>query len=240
MVLLGSYIDLRPHLMTLIMAPLVLWLLYCSEDKPNYIWVVPVAICVWANVHGGFIFGIGMIFLWTACNIVESLIRNRTMDIRRNWQSATASIVAVLLAGYANPFGTTNLTEPFKMIKDNIWRNVAEWLPIWIKADFGSVWEFIMVLIIIIVLFVINYVISTISTGKKPISSKQKKSKKLAQKGNKTHQSGGKSIIAFEMILSFAAVFMGVNPIQERISKSYRNEEGYIYFASCFCLIHRL
>lgn len=145
-----SFIDLRSNMMTLIFAPLVLWMLYRSYERSGLIWWVAGLVGLWSNVHGGFIFGLGMMFLWAVCLLVPQILTNRTLDFKRNWQVITAPVVAALLAAFANPFGPVNLTHPLVMLSQSAWLNVAEWQPIWGVIRFGSVWEFIFVIIITI------------------------------------------------------------------------------------------
>ncbi len=144
-----SFIDLRSNMMTLIFAPLMLWLLYRSYEHPARIWWAAGLMGIWANTHGGFIFGLGMMFLWAVCLIVPEVLANGMAGFKRYWQLVAAAVTAVLLAAFANPFGPVNLIHPLLMLSQSAWLNVAEWQPIWGVIRFGSVWEFVLMILLI-------------------------------------------------------------------------------------------
>lgn len=160
-VLLGvrSYIDLRPNLTSLFFTPLVLWLLYRSRGKPHNIWPAMIAIWLWSAMHGGFVFGLGLLGLWSLLQLLPHLrqadaevrrrIKAKDKDTRRHPPSATAlaaktwwpfpaaSAGAILLATFATPFpltgtnwDTANLTHSMVVGASDLWRGVQEWHPI--------------------------------------------------------------------------------------------------------------
>ena len=73
-----SFIDLRPNLTTLMFAPVMLFLLYRTIDRRRGIWLTMVVFgVVWANLHGGFIFGLAVMGLWGICMIVPPVFYHR-------------------------------------------------------------------------------------------------------------------------------------------------------------------
>jgi len=145
-----SYIDLRPNLSSLMFAPLALWLLYRSGRHRRGIWIVAaVTGLLWANFHGGFIFGLGMMGLWAACRILVAINQDGPAEaLRRHWQSLAAVASAIVLAGVASPFGLTNLSHPLLVTNSKFWRYVPEWRPIFSQrpAPALTTWEFFIVL----------------------------------------------------------------------------------------------
>lgn len=70
-----SFIDLRPNLTTLMFIPVMLYVLYWTQDRPRRIWWVMVIFGVlWANLHGGFFLGLLVMGLWAACMIVPPML----------------------------------------------------------------------------------------------------------------------------------------------------------------------
>ncbi|MCJ7544465.1 MAG: hypothetical protein MUP47_07880 [Phycisphaerae bacterium] len=148
-----SYIDMRANLTTLTVAPLALWLLFKTRQNVHWIWAVMVLNGVWANMHGGFIFGLGMTALWAG-----ALLMQRTVEAasgrasawavlraagRAAWPLPVAVVGSVLLAGFANPYGLRNLVFPFQIL-DPAWQRLNEWQPLLSeKARFGTTWEFL-------------------------------------------------------------------------------------------------
>ncbi len=160
-----SYIDLRANLTTLLLAPLVMWLFYMTRRSVHWIWPVVVINLVWANSHGGFIFGLGMMGLWVGVLCVERtilLLKEHKWSASavkiaaaRLWPLPTALVISVLLATFANPYGPINLLFPVS-IRDPAWRELNEWMPLLAKSGFGTTWEFFLAMGIIAVMFVLR------------------------------------------------------------------------------------
>ncbi len=155
-----AFIDQRPNLTSLMLDPLMLFLLYRTREHPKRIWWATLLVAIWANVHGGFIFALGMMGLWTICQTVPQLFAmGFKPTLRKYWHLPAATAVAILLAGFLTPFNlffamgsdtfgrNWNLTHPFIM-GNKVWRGVREWRSIFDMAEvrYGSVWEFCLLL----------------------------------------------------------------------------------------------
>ena len=129
-----SFLDLRPTLVSLGFLALLDWVLTGAWARPRWIWFAVPLIAVWANSHGGFIFGLGLLALWTAFAVVTD---------RHARPAAIAALAASLAsAAFLNPFGIANLTHPFVVAAQPAWRTVAEWMPLFgAPVSFGSRWE---------------------------------------------------------------------------------------------------
>lgn len=137
-----AFIDLRPNLVTLMIAPLMVWLLYRSQDKPQRYWAVMLLAVIWANLHGGFIFGLGMMGLWAVCWLSSHAICNGIKSTFRTYWPILATLIgAVAFSGMLTPFGIKNLTHSFVVGSSKEWRGVREWMPIY-RNGFGPTWEF--------------------------------------------------------------------------------------------------
>jgi hypothetical protein len=195
-----SFIDLRPNLMTLIFAALTLWLLYRTPKKPVRIWWAAGVILLWANLHGGFIFGLGMLWLWTICVMITGFIKDKAEGFKPYIQLILASIATLLLTGFVTPFGLDNLIHPLTMLFQNAWRNVAEWKPIWSPIPFGSVWEYIIITSIIIIISVTRLVAS--------IRAAKLQGQSWWGPNGETWENTG--LILFEVMLFIIVTFMAV------------------------------
>jgi hypothetical protein len=123
-----AYVDLRPNLATLTLAPWLLLVLLKSRRQAHWAWLSVPLILLWANLHGGFVFGLGMLGLWTACHFVSFWFKQGPPEaLRRCWPLAAATLAAIAVAGLANPFGMQNLTHAFIVGRSSVWREVLEW-----------------------------------------------------------------------------------------------------------------
>jgi hypothetical protein len=126
----NGYVDLRPNLFTLLFAPWLLWLLLRSRRSPHRIWPAVALLALWANVHGGFTFGLGLTALWALCSLGVAWRRHGMRQAgRRLWPLPAAFVLSLVLAGVLTPFGTENLTHPLVVWREEAWRSVAEWQP---------------------------------------------------------------------------------------------------------------
>jgi hypothetical protein len=133
-------VDLRPDLFTLFFSPWLLWLLLRSRSSPHRIWPAVALLALWANAHGGFVFGLGLTALWALCSLVAGWRRDGLRAaVRRLWPLPAAFLAALALAGVLTPFGTENLTHPFVIWREEAWRSVAEWQPLLVPGSIG--WE---------------------------------------------------------------------------------------------------
>lgn len=123
-----SFIDLRPNLVTLMFSPWMLLLLWLSRRQVHWIWLALPLMLLWANMHGGFTFGIGMLGLWALCHIACTWVSSGpAAAIRKYWPLAGVTAAAIAVAGLANPFGLENLKQALIVGKSSAWREVLEW-----------------------------------------------------------------------------------------------------------------
>ncbi len=162
-----SYIDLRPNLSTLLLAPLLLLFLYRTRRGLYWMWAAVVVAGIWANMHGGFIFGLGMMGCWTVCRLLTAAWRiGPAKAMRENWPLPVGTLAAVALAMWANPYGPINLIHPFTMT-DPGWRQVEEWKPLLARDPiaFGTSWEFLTVIGIFVTVLAIRLVATAVRSG---------------------------------------------------------------------------
>ncbi len=121
---------LRPNLFTLMLAPLLLILLYRTRKNIHWVWAAVVTIAIWANLHGGFMFALGVLGLWTLCHVVAVAIGEGLRQmLRRCWPLIAGTVAATALAGLANPYGPENLTHALSFTRHSIWQDIKEWQP---------------------------------------------------------------------------------------------------------------
>jgi hypothetical protein len=166
----SQFVQLRANLLTLVMIPLLMWLLHRSIEHRHRIWWVLPVLFAWANLHGGFVFGLGMVGLWAICMTVQDWLgqtRNVLEVVSQPMQGqascprppnqemlkpapATTWPLWVCAAGCVavaaiSPFGPGNLSHPLVIAFSKAWRQVPEWRPL-LESPFTTPWAFFFVL----------------------------------------------------------------------------------------------
>ncbi|MBI3767825.1 MAG: hypothetical protein HY271_04925 [Deltaproteobacteria bacterium] len=142
-----SYLELRPNLVSLALAPLFLWALERTRAAPGRVWLVVAIVALWANVHGGFTLALVLLILWTGAVLMAQARRDgMTAACRRAAPLFAATVTAVALAALATPFPIANLTHPLVVAESPLWQTVAEWEPVFGATPnaFGTIWEFLL------------------------------------------------------------------------------------------------
>jgi hypothetical protein len=96
---------------------------------------LPLLFAVWANMHGGWIVGVGVVGLW----IVGRVLDTRSL---RAQVSAIVALAAGVLATLVNPYGWrlwAFLLTTVRMSR----RDITEWRPLWEQFDIhhGMFWQ---------------------------------------------------------------------------------------------------
>ncbi|MGH9845662.1 MAG: hypothetical protein ACREEM_43695 [Blastocatellia bacterium] len=98
----------RPHLVSIAMMILWYWVVEAyRRERTQWIWVAPLIVAFWANLHGAFVITFVVLAIYAAGEWLESAFRGRWWgdDIRRTL--ATYGLVAAssVVASLATPFG---------------------------------------------------------------------------------------------------------------------------------------
>lgn len=109
--------TLRPQLFTYVLFALELLILQKADrekDKTNLLWLLPLLIAFWVNLHGGVLAAIGLFFIWTGVRVfytatksVEqegSFVKALIKSVRNNITWITAAIACVMVTGLT-PYG---------------------------------------------------------------------------------------------------------------------------------------
>ncbi len=127
----GFFYSIRGSLFTFCFIPLVLWILYSSRRNPKLIYITAVITGIWANMHGGYIFGLLMMALWAGVMILQRLLSGGWKSVGEYWHFAVGGLAALLLTVFCNPFGIENLKMSLIMAGNTQFQNITEWQPVW-------------------------------------------------------------------------------------------------------------
>lgn len=111
----------RPHIFSLLF--LLFWfdaMEKIQEGKKVHIWLLPASMLIWVNLHGGYIAGIFLLFLYLAGNLALFVTDRAEWDLRARERSLMASklIGWSLAAASINPSGYKIFIFPFKLAMD--------------------------------------------------------------------------------------------------------------------------
>ena len=122
----------RPHIFSLLL--MVVWYRILDEhqsDRENRLYLLPVIMLLWVNLHGGYLTGFilaGVYFLGNLIRYVRSKEEERERVFRKV-RLLGYSLVACLLLSLVNPYGYRILFFPFQLImRSHIIDNVNEFL----------------------------------------------------------------------------------------------------------------
>jgi len=122
----------RPHLFSLLL--MIIWYYILDEyqyKNRNYLYVLPLIMLLWVNLHGGFLGGFILIGIYLFGNIVKFVTEN---DLEKGPYKRKAKFmgfitIVCLLVCLINPFGYHILIFPFKLVSNKyIMNNVNEFL----------------------------------------------------------------------------------------------------------------
>lgn len=134
----GIFWSARPQIFSLVLTAFFVLILERSRNgNGRLLWVLPILMILWGNLHGGFAIG-GMLLIVYLLGEVIDIIFTRPLssgDLRRRWRDRFPMIRSYLLVGLTcipaltiNPQGPAMLLYPFKTIGIEALRDyIVEW-----------------------------------------------------------------------------------------------------------------
>ena len=117
----------RPHLITLLLVPLALWLLEADRRRPGRtVWLLVPLVAVWTNLHGGFLAIVAMCALVAVGSMAESLLYREERERKRQAAARYLALTSLcMLASLANPYGWRLHSHLFEYLRSDWIRNVV-------------------------------------------------------------------------------------------------------------------
>lgn len=132
-----THLLARPHLFTWLGAALTLFILSNDNDRAHWL-LVPLT-ALWANLHGGVLFGLVLQAIFIAGRLIDSCPGRSRVAWLTWWQSAKIPIAVFLsstLAVGINPFGFELLLFPLLVSNKIFAAEIGEWQ----SPDFRLMW----------------------------------------------------------------------------------------------------
>ena len=110
--------------------------------QKRLLWLLPLLFCVWVNLHGSWLIGIGLLVLYILCGSfrVQKGVFEQQAFAPGDRKCLLAVLGASLIAVFANPYGWRLVWNPIDMMLNqrlNI-ANVSEWKPLALSSAAGA------------------------------------------------------------------------------------------------------
>lgn len=129
----ADFMIIRPHLLTFLGFELLFLAWVRGRDAPlgRAWWAVPPLVCVWANLHGGFLLGLAFLGGVAGLELLEGRFGAPGEARLRAARGRTLLLLAcaALAASCLHPQGPSQLLGAVRALSDPAVRQVDEWLP---------------------------------------------------------------------------------------------------------------
>jgi hypothetical protein len=113
-----------------------------ERGRPNKLWLLPALFCVWINLHGSWIIGIGLLILYIFCGLFRvraGIFQQEGFSVEQR-NCLLAALGGSLATLFVNPYGWRLVWNPLDMAFNqslNI-ANVVEWQPLNLGWNVGK------------------------------------------------------------------------------------------------------
>src|SRR5262249_7785392 len=128
--------TLRPHMFSCLLLAIQLVILRkAGSGSPRLLWFLPLMFAFWVNLHGGFLVGLAVLFLWSAVETVKRMRGTGSAPPPLCWSIFALSGLALMV----NPYG---YELPLYLLRVSVIPrpDIFEWKPIELLSDLGLLW----------------------------------------------------------------------------------------------------
>lgn len=121
----------RPQMMSFFLSTVLLYLLYLyKRKKVDRLWLIPIVISIWGNLHAGFSIGFILLFGSIAGEVLGNVL-NPQGEFVVPWSGIRKLVIVTLVSIVAllvNPYGLQMLAVPFQTVSIGALQNfIQEW-----------------------------------------------------------------------------------------------------------------
>ena len=121
----------RPQMFSFMLGALVLYLLHLYKHRQtDRLWLIPIIMAVWANLHGGFAIGFVFLFGSIAGALLGNLFNGEDEYVVK-WRRLRKMVLVTAVAVPAvalNPYGVQMLAYPFRTVNIGVLQDfIQEW-----------------------------------------------------------------------------------------------------------------
>jgi hypothetical protein len=121
--------GVRPQMLTLLLASVLLWILERSYERPRLLWWTAPLVLLWVNVHAGFALGIVFLFLFLAGDLLDSALhRSESSQLLAHARKLALAIVVCVAVVPLNPNGLQLYRYPLETLRSPAMQGyISEW-----------------------------------------------------------------------------------------------------------------
>lgn len=123
-------ISPRPQLFTFLFFACYVYILVDLKffSITRKLWLLPVLMVIWVNTHGGYIAGLVLLLLFTACEWLRSLLHPHHSLLKQQLKQLTGIAVLTIAATLINPYFLDHWIYPFTVMNMEVSQNIiTEW-----------------------------------------------------------------------------------------------------------------
>jgi hypothetical protein len=130
--------GVRPQMLTLLLASLLLLILERSYQRPNLLWWTPLLMLLWVNLHAGYALGIVLMALFLVGDALDAVLGFAAFDSKDGPPAArlralALAIVACIAVVPLNPYGAAMYGYPLETLRS---RAMQSYIGEWLSPDF--------------------------------------------------------------------------------------------------------
>jgi hypothetical protein len=154
--MLGTFAVQRPQTLALACYAALLCLVSRVTPTRRALVFVPLVMVLWANLHGSFVVGFGLLAIVVIGRVIE-VVRSEGWSARAVWRDdaarrlITAFAVSVLGVAILNPYGPVIYFDVIRFAGHPNLRTMAEWQPLDFTQSRGGHWTYLATVVLVVV-----------------------------------------------------------------------------------------
>jgi hypothetical protein len=122
-------IGVRPRVFTILLASIYLALLgrFARGIREWWIWILIPLMALWANLHGGFFIGLGLIVLTAVGMVIDywAGVLAKPASLRKHLRKLAVIFVGCVLAGLLNPYGINLYLAALRVLRSSVFLDLV-------------------------------------------------------------------------------------------------------------------
>jgi len=120
--------GVRPQMLTLLLASVLLWILERSEQHPRALWWTPLLMLLWVNLHAGYALGLGFVVLFLVGDALDAAFVHGAKPLAPRLRHLALAAAACIAVVPMNPYGARLYRYPLETLRSRTMQAyISEW-----------------------------------------------------------------------------------------------------------------